>query len=127
MSDVGGRRTRRRPDGGRRRNPLPQVAARSRVAPFAAERELDLAGALHPAARGLSILFLYPFVWLISAAFKPRGETFDNRLIPHALGLELHRRRTCRSPYPQYLFNVAPVGALDLQQPLDQLPRRRAA
>ncbi|MFL6025572.1 MAG: carbohydrate ABC transporter permease [Friedmanniella sp.] len=29
-----------------------------------------------------SLLFLYPFVWLLAASFKPRGEVFDNRLIP---------------------------------------------
>ncbi len=29
-----------------------------------------------------SVLFLYPFAWLLSASFKPRGEVFDNRLIP---------------------------------------------
>jgi multiple sugar transport system permease protein len=26
--------------------------------------------------------FLYPLVWLLSASFKPRGQVFDNRLIP---------------------------------------------
>jgi multiple sugar transport system permease protein len=31
---------------------------------------------------GLSVLFLYPFVWLFSASFKPRQDVFDNRLIP---------------------------------------------
>jgi len=31
---------------------------------------------------GLSILFLYPFVWLISSSLKPQGDVFDNRLIP---------------------------------------------
>jgi multiple sugar transport system permease protein len=31
---------------------------------------------------GLSVLFLYPFVWTISASLKPREEVFDNRLIP---------------------------------------------
>jgi multiple sugar transport system permease protein len=34
---------------------------------------------------GLSILFLYPFVWLFSASFKPRQDVFDNRLIPKRL------------------------------------------
>jgi len=29
-----------------------------------------------------SVLFLYPFIWLISASLKPRTEVFDNRLIP---------------------------------------------
>ena len=26
--------------------------------------------------------FLYPFAWLLAASFKPRGEVFDNKLIP---------------------------------------------
>jgi multiple sugar transport system permease protein len=31
---------------------------------------------------GFMCLFLYPFVWLLAASFKPRGEVFDNALIP---------------------------------------------
>jgi multiple sugar transport system permease protein len=58
---------------------------------------------------GLAILFLYPFVWLVSASFKPRGETFDNRLIPlHWAWNFTGPKRD--SPFPQYLFNVAPVA-----------------
>ncbi|SDS23194.1 carbohydrate ABC transporter membrane protein 2, CUT1 family [Friedmanniella luteola] len=34
------------------------------------------------ALTAFSLLFLYPFVWLLSASFKPRGEVFDNKLIP---------------------------------------------
>lgn len=30
----------------------------------------------------LTLAFLYPLVWLLSASLKPRGEVFDNRLIP---------------------------------------------
>ena len=29
-----------------------------------------------------TLLFLYPFAWLLAASLKPRGEVFDNRLIP---------------------------------------------
>ena len=29
-----------------------------------------------------SLAFLYPFAWLLSASLKPRGEVFDNSLIP---------------------------------------------
>jgi multiple sugar transport system permease protein len=29
-----------------------------------------------------SLLFLYPFVWLLAASFKPKGQVFDNKLIP---------------------------------------------
>lgn len=31
---------------------------------------------------GFSLLFLYPLVWLLAASLKPRGEVFDNKLIP---------------------------------------------
>lgn len=31
---------------------------------------------------GFSLLFLYPFVWLLAASFKPKGQVFDNKLIP---------------------------------------------
>jgi multiple sugar transport system permease protein len=31
---------------------------------------------------GFLCLFLYPFAWLLAASFKPRGEVFDNALIP---------------------------------------------
>ncbi len=30
----------------------------------------------------ISIAFLYPFAWLLAASLKPRGEVFDNKLIP---------------------------------------------
>jgi multiple sugar transport system permease protein len=58
---------------------------------------------------GLSILFLYPFLWLISAAFKPRGETFDNALIPHHWAWNFTGPKH-PVPFVQYLFNVAPVA-----------------
>jgi multiple sugar transport system permease protein len=57
----------------------------------------------------LSILFLYPLVWLLSAAFKPRGETFDNALIPHNWAWNFTGPNIAE-PHPQFLFNVAPVG-----------------
>jgi multiple sugar transport system permease protein len=31
---------------------------------------------------GLTILFIYPFIWAVSASLKPQEEVFDNRLIP---------------------------------------------
>jgi len=57
----------------------------------------------------LSILFIYPFLWLISASFKPSADVFDNRLIP----LHWHWNYTGPKqpePFPQYLFNIAPVA-----------------
>ena len=86
---------------------LPQVVPRRRLSrlPRPSVKELPFIALL----LGLSILFIYPFVWLASASFKPRGETFDNRLIPehwswNFTGVDLD------SPAPQYLFNVAPVA-----------------
>ncbi|MCP3803982.1 carbohydrate ABC transporter permease [Allokutzneria sp. A3M-2-11 16] len=31
---------------------------------------------------GASVLFLYPFLWVISASLKPRSQVFDNKLVP---------------------------------------------
>jgi multiple sugar transport system permease protein len=30
----------------------------------------------------VSVLAIYPFIWLVSASLKPQGDVFDNRLIP---------------------------------------------
>jgi multiple sugar transport system permease protein len=86
---------------------LPQVAGRRfpRL-PWPSLKQLPFIAAL----LALSVLFIYPFLWLVSASFKPRGETFDNALIPH----HWHWNYTGPndpSPAPQYLFNVAPVGS----------------
>ena len=32
-----------------------------------------------------SLLFLYPFAWLLAASLKPRGQVFDNKLIPETI------------------------------------------
>jgi multiple sugar transport system permease protein len=56
----------------------------------------------------LAILFLYPFEWLFAAAFKPRGETFDNQFLP-ATWVWNFTGTYVPSPSPQKLFNVAPV------------------
>ena len=58
---------------------------------------------------GLAVLFIYPFLWLVSASLKPKGETFDNKLIPaHWAWNFTGPDRPI--PYTQYLFNVAPVA-----------------
>ena len=41
------------------------------------------------ALSALAVVFAYPFIWLVSASFKPRGEVFDNALIPHTFTLEM--------------------------------------
>jgi multiple sugar transport system permease protein len=85
---------------------LPQVVPRRfRWLPRPSLKELPFIVLL----LALSVLFLYPFLWLVSASFKPRGDTFDNKLIPQ----DWHWNYTgpdSPSPAPQYLFNVAPVA-----------------
>ena len=58
---------------------------------------------------GLSIIFVYPFLWLLSASFKVKSEVFDNALIPHTWTWN-YTGPDRPVPYPQYLFNVAPVA-----------------
>ncbi len=41
--------------------------------------------ALWLALVAFSLLFLYPFVWLLAASLKPRGQVFDNKLIPDTI------------------------------------------
>jgi multiple sugar transport system permease protein len=60
--------------------PIPQVV---RERPFARGAMSGLKKAIWMALLTcLSILFLYPFIWLISASFKPQSDVFDNKLIP---------------------------------------------
>jgi multiple sugar transport system permease protein len=58
---------------------------------------------------GLAILFIYPLEWLSAAAFKPRGQTFDNRFLPQHWAWNFTGEDK-PSPFPQKLFNVAPVA-----------------
>ncbi len=58
---------------------------------------------------GLSILFVYPFLWLISASFKIKSEVFDNALIPHHWSWNFTGPKH-QIPAKQYLFNIAPVA-----------------
>lgn len=58
------------------------------------------------------IVFAYPFVWLVSASFKPRGEVFDNRLIPQTFTLENYVAVWQEAPLALWLFNTLLVTAL---------------
>src|SRR5690625_8033764 len=41
--------------------------------------------AIFTALIAATLVFIYPFIWLISASFIPRGEVFDNKIIPEHL------------------------------------------
>jgi multiple sugar transport system permease protein len=65
-------------------NPAPAVYTGSKVGQTRASRFWQIPGQVIRwlLLIGISLLFLYPLVWLVSASFKPRGQVFDNRLIP---------------------------------------------
>jgi multiple sugar transport system permease protein len=60
----------------------------------------------------LTIAFVYPFVWLVSASLKPRSDVFDNRLIPETLTFENYIEVWNAAPMAAWLFNTALVTIL---------------
>jgi multiple sugar transport system permease protein len=61
---------------------------------------------------GFSALFLYPLAWLVAASLKPRGEVFDNRLIPETLRPENFVEVWDRLPLAAWVGNSLLVAAL---------------
>ncbi|WP_109474470.1 carbohydrate ABC transporter permease [Ornithinimicrobium cavernae] len=64
------------------------------------------------ALSALTIVFIYPFVWLISASFKPRGEVFDNKLIPETFTFQNYLDVWQEAPIGLWLLNTAIVTVL---------------
>jgi len=60
----------------------------------------------------LGIVFLYPFVWLVSASFKPRSDVFDNRLIPETFTFDNYVQVWQEAPLALWLLNTAIVTVL---------------
>ncbi|MFS0867930.1 carbohydrate ABC transporter permease [Microbacterium sp. 179-B 1A2 NHS] len=60
----------------------------------------------------VTVAFAYPFVWLVSASFKPRGEVFDNRLIPETFTLDNYAQVWQEAPLALWLLNTLVVTAL---------------
>jgi multiple sugar transport system permease protein len=56
---------------------------------------------------GLSALFIYPLVWVISASLKPSSQVFDNRLIPETFSWAYDRSENLDNPG---VFGIAPVA-----------------
>lgn len=64
------------------------------------------------ALAAVGVVFLYPFVWLVSASFKPRGEVFDNKLIPETFVLENYVQVWQEAPLGLWLLNTLIVTVL---------------
>ncbi len=70
-------------------------------------RVLFLAGLV-----GVSVLFLYPFVWLVSASLKTRQTVFDNQLIPSSVQWGNYADIWQRAPVLDWLINSTTVAIL---------------
>ncbi|MCU1570707.1 MAG: carbohydrate transporter permease [Naasia sp.] len=56
--------------------------------------------------------FLYPFLWLISASFKPRGEVFDNRIIPNTFNPQNYAEAWDKLPLLSWMGNSILIAVL---------------
>jgi multiple sugar transport system permease protein len=66
-----------------------------------------------------AVIFIYPFLWAISASLKPREEVFDNKLIPQHWQLSNYLdvfRGTAivgyEPPFARWFFNSVYIGIL---------------
>jgi multiple sugar transport system permease protein len=67
----------------------------------------------------LSVLFVYPFIWVLSASFKPQSQVFDNRIIPKDFHPENYWGGDpsvfdiADAPVARWLFNSLWLGGLE--------------
>ncbi|RIQ18863.1 carbohydrate ABC transporter permease [Jiangella rhizosphaerae] len=59
-----------------------------------------------------TLIFIYPFIWLISASFKPRGEVFDNKIIPETFTFDNYLNVWQEAPMALWLWNTVLVTVL---------------
>lgn len=60
----------------------------------------------------VTVLFTYPLVWLVSASLKPRGQVFDNRLIPRDVQLQNYQLLFESVPMATWFMNSLVIGVL---------------
>jgi multiple sugar transport system permease protein len=59
-----------------------------------------------------TLVFIYPFIWLLSASFKPRGEVFDNKLLPETFTFDNYLNVWQEAPMALWLWNTVLVTVL---------------
>jgi multiple sugar transport system permease protein len=59
---------------------------------------------------GLSVIFVYPFVWAVSASLKPTQDVFDNRLIPQTFAWDNYTKVWDAAKLFTWLMNSLYVG-----------------
>jgi multiple sugar transport system permease protein len=82
----------------------------ARLAPRTRRRAVRAAATV--ALVAATVLFVYPLVWLLSASLKPRGDVFDNRLLPRELTFENYLTVWQEAPLALWLLNTLVVTAL---------------
>lgn len=60
----------------------------------------------------VSAAFLYPLVWLIAASLKPRGEVFDNALVPRTFSPENYFQVWSELPLMNWVTNSLLIAVL---------------
>lgn len=85
---------------------------RGRVRPDRPIRSLPARVATLTALVFFAVVFIYPFVWLISASLKPRGEVFDNRLIPRTFTWDNYVNVWQEAPLALWIGNTLLVTVL---------------
>jgi multiple sugar transport system permease protein len=81
--------------------------------PPPARRRLPAARVLTGLAlAAVTVAFVYPFVWLLSASFKPRSDVFDNRLIPKTFTFDNYIQVWQEAPMALWLLNTVIVTVL---------------
>ena len=61
---------------------------------------------------GFALLFLYPFAWLLAASLKPRGQVFDNALIPKTIQPENYAQVFSELPLFSWVGNSLLIAIL---------------
>jgi len=59
-----------------------------------------------------SVIFIYPFIWLLSASLKPRSDVFDNMLIPQTITFHNYLTVWQQAPMALWLVNTLFVTVL---------------
>lgn len=100
--------------------PVPEAATAAVVAPKKSRWRRSLSQPKSLAGRigltillvGFALLFLYPFAWLLAASLKPRGEVFDNALIPRTWVPENYVEVWNQLPLLSWMFNSVAIAVL---------------
>lgn len=61
---------------------------------------------------GFALIFLYPFAWLLAASLKPRGDVFDNALIPHTFNFSNYAKVWQQLPLVHWMINSVTIALL---------------